>query len=110
MIAQNTLLRTLMSIGFIPLNSYTDNRLANRDAQIDRWIILLDLLMIMINVIQNAFGVLHHLILEIRHTVELPTMTMVHLPAITIVPFQVQVITVVNSVVQNEVVLTVDTF
>ena len=67
--------------------------------------------MIMMTVIQNAIEVLHHLILEILHTVDLPTMTVVHLSAITIVPFhQQQVITVVNSVVQNEVVLTVDTF
>ena len=107
-IAQNTLIRMLMITGCIPLNIHTDIRRANQDIQIDLWIILLDLLTIMMIVIQNAFEVLYRLIFETLHTVDLFTMTVVHLPAITIDPFRL--ITVVNSVVQNAVVLTVDTF
>ena len=60
----------------------TNPSLAKLDIRIDRWIILLDPHMIMMTVIQNVFEVLYRLILEILHTADLPTMTMVHLPAI----------------------------
>jgi hypothetical protein len=84
--AQNTLIHILRITGYITLNIYTDVRLANLDIQSDNWIILLDLLMIMMTVIQNASEVLYHLTIEILNTEDLPTMTVVHLPAITIVP------------------------